>query len=187
MAEISVGGAIGSGFGLIVQKPLTVISWGLVRMGFAAATLALFAPFYIALFGAIAQSAASGSSAPDTSTFMPQMMAIQGFSYLLQIAGLFISAVLLCAVIRAVLHPERSSFAYMRVGAAELYLVVLLFAFGIALVFGIFIAIIPFAIAIGILVASHAYAAAVGIGVLGLLALIVALIYFALRFVFVAP
>ena len=59
---------------------------------------------------------------------MPQMMAIQGWIWLLNLISLFMHVVLYCAVFRAVLHPEQSRFAYLRLGICELLLFVLLIA-----------------------------------------------------------
>ncbi|HZZ87918.1 MAG TPA: hypothetical protein VFE13_06235 [Caulobacteraceae bacterium] len=189
MAEISVGGAVGAGFGLIARQPLAVLVWGLLRVGFLVLVLAIYAPVFLGMFAQIAASAQTGEK-PDPAmmnSLMPQMMMVQGFGFLAQIAGLLIGAVSLCAVTRAIIQPERSAFAYLRLGSAELFLAVLAFGAGFVIVFCLMLAIIPFAIAIGILAAMHQAAGAVVVGGLGALILIVGGVYVLARLAFVAP
>jgi hypothetical protein len=188
MSQISVGSAVGSGFELIGRKPLTVLAWGLVRILFAAGILALFAPTMIGVISVAMQAAASGQS-PEAinQAMLPQMMMMQGTSYLLQIGGLFLSAVLFCAVTRSIVHPERGSFAYLRVGAPELYLALVSFGAGFAIALAIMVFAIPFVIVIVILAMQKMVLAAVVVGILAAVVLIVASLYIALRFAFVVP
>jgi hypothetical protein len=188
MAEISVGGAVGAGFGLIARKPLAVLVWGLLRVGFLVAVLAIYAPVFMGMFAEIARSAQTGEKPDPTmmNGMVSQMMLVQGLGFLAQILGLLLSAVSICAVTRAIIQPERSAFAYLRVGAAELFIAVLAFGAGFVLAFCLILAIIPFAILIGILIAAHQAAAAWIVGGLGVLTLIVGGIYVAARLAFVA-
>ena len=189
MADISIGSAVGAGFQLIARKPLTVMVWGLVRILFAVAVLALFAPVFMGIFADAMQSAKAGAqpSQAEVAQLMSRMMVMQGASLLLQIGGLLVSAILYCATSRAVVHPERSAVAYLRLGAPEFFVAVLSFAAGIVAVFAILICMVPLAIVIAILASQHLYSAmAVVIG-LGVVVLLVALIYVLLRFAFVVP
>jgi hypothetical protein len=195
MAEISIGSAVGAGFGLIARRPVSVLTWGLVRILFAVASLALIGPMILGMMGDVAQNAAAfqaaGPGAPPPQAAMAGMMShmlvLQGVSPLIQLGGLFLNAILACAIARAVIHPDRSMAAYLRLGGPEFFLAVLSFAAGIALVIALFICAIPFAIAIGILASNHMWAAMVGVIILGVLVLLVAIIYVLLRFAFVAP
>jgi len=190
MSQISIGSAVGAGFGLIGRKPLTVLAWGVVRIAFVASLIALLAPMYIALVSAVSQSAQSGAQpTPEAmrDAMMPQLMALQGSSYLIQIVGLLVSSVLYCAVTRSIVHPERGAFAYLRVGAAELFMVLLSFGAGFVVALSIMVAAIPFVIVIVILAMQKMVAAAILVGVLAALVLIVASIYILLRFAFVVP
>jgi hypothetical protein len=187
MAEISIAGAVGEGFGLIGRKPVTVMVWGLVRVAFAVGLLAAMAPLFIGVLEQVFIQAEAGPTAAPNPALISQVMNMQALSYLLQIASLFLESVLLCAVFRAVLHPERGRFAYLRIGAAEFFLAVLFIAGAIALVFGILLVMIPFAIIIGILAATHAAVAAAAVGVLAFLSIFVGLIYLGVRFAFVGP
>ncbi len=182
MAEIAVGGAINEGFSLIRRHPGSVLLWGLARMALAAAVIALYAPVYFTLFQAVRAGATPASLQGN-----PQLMAVQSLSYLINILQLVVSAVVTCAVFRAVLHPEHSQFAYLRLGATEFFVAVLLlgagFVVGIGLVFVVLIA----AIVIALLVVMHLVWAAVLVGIAATIAALAALIYVGLRFSMVGP
>ncbi|HEY5288724.1 MAG TPA: hypothetical protein VIJ59_01695 [Caulobacteraceae bacterium] len=185
MTTISIGDAIGEGFGLIRRRPLAILGWGLARVAFTAATLSLMAPFYLETFRAAAARASGGAAAapPDLSS----MMAMQGASWLSSIVGMFLGAVLSCAVWRAVLHPERRQFAYLRVGAPELFMFLLTFGFGIVLVVGLLILALPIALIAGIAFAAHAAAVGVILAVLGGFAVLALLVWAFCRFSLVGP
>lgn len=190
MAEISIGSAVGAGFQLIAKKPLAVLAWGLVRLVFAAAVLAIYAPMMLGVFNEAlqqAQTGEGGQSQAAVAQMMSHMMVMQGAGYLAQIVGLFLSAILYCAICRAVVHPERGAFAYLRLGGPEFFVAVISFAAGIVAFFAILICMIPFIIVIAILAAQKAIAAMVVIIVLAVLVLAAALIYVLLRFAFVIP
>jgi hypothetical protein len=189
MSQISIGSAVGAGFGLIGRKPLTVLAWGVVQLAYVAALFALCAPMVIALIATAAQQSQSGEMTPDAmrETMMPQFMALQGVGYLAQIGGLLVSAILVCAVTRSIVHPQRGAFAYLRIGAPELFLLLVSFAVGVVIAFALFIVAIPFAIVIGILVMQKIYVAAIAVGALAGLVLVIGSIYVLLRFAFVVP
>jgi hypothetical protein len=189
MAEIEIGDALVSGFELIGRRPLSVMCWGLVRVAFVAAIFAIYAPMLFAIFGQIGGLARPGAvlTPPDMAAFLPMFMAMQGAGFLLQIGGLFVSAVLYCAASRAVLKPEARDFAYMRVGAPELFVVVLAFAAGIVFVVALFACMIPLAFAVAALAVGHQAGAAVLVTLLIATAMIAAIVYIALRFSFVVP
>jgi hypothetical protein len=189
MADISVGSAVGSGFQLIARKPLTVMAWGLVRTLFVAAVFALFAPMFISIFSEAMQSAQTGAqpSQAAVAQMMSRMMVMQGASLLVQIGGLLVTAILYCAVSRAVVHPERSAVAYLRLGAPEFFVAILSFAAGIVAVLAMLLCMIPFLIVIGVLASQHMYSAIAVVVGLGVVVLLLALIYVLLRFAFVVP
>ncbi len=190
MAGLSVGAAVGAGFGLIRRRPVSVLIWGAVMVGVQVLAFALFAPFYLAVYAAMIQGVASGAGPlPVAALQSPQVRAMQGLTQLYNLGQLLVSAVLYCAVFRAVLHPERSSFAYLRIGAPELFMVLLIFAAFIALFVGLLIVILPVSILIGVTVAvSHGGGVALLILLpIVMLALVVALLFIGLRFAFVGP
>jgi hypothetical protein len=183
MADISIGGAVGEGFSVIRRHPTAVVLWGLVQIALAITTIALLAPFYMTLF----EAGVHQGGPPDMASFMPQMQRVQSLSYLVNLLSVFTSSVVYCAVFRSVLHPERNQFGFLRVGAPELFMVLLIIGGYIALVIGMIVAIIPIAIVIGFLVAMHQTAAAVIVGVIAAVVLIIALFYLLLRFSLIGP
>jgi hypothetical protein len=185
MAELSIGDAVGTGFEIIRRKPLVVLSWGLIELLFAAATLALFGSVYVDIITQAWANAQNGTSTSPEA--LARVMQMQGASFLLSFGGGFVRIVVLCAVFRSVLHPEASRFAYLRVGAAEVFLFLLLFAAYIAFVMALIIPAIFFGIVIAALAMSHAGAAAAIVGVVAVIALLVAIFYVALRFSLVGP
>jgi hypothetical protein len=189
MAQIAVGAAIGAGFGLIRRRPLAILAWGGLPAIWQALAIALIAPAYMAMLGPIMRSGQAGAAPPDPSAIMPQMMMTSGLVQLVNIAQLLVAAVVYCAVFRAVLKPESSSYASLRLGGPELFLAVMIFAGGLALVFAMILLIIPVAIVVGLTAAAtHGSAGGLGLAiVLFIVALIVIVMVLALRFAFVGP
>jgi hypothetical protein len=190
MAQISVGAAVGSGFGLIASRPLSVVAWGLIPTVLQVIAIALVAPIYLNMWTQMVGSIAAGGSAmPPVMAMQPQLRQVQGLVQLINLAQLFISAVVYCAVFRAVLHPGKSAFAYLRVGAAELFLALLTFAAFIVLIVAMIVVMIPIGILIAIVaVTSHGagagYATIIPIVVLVVL---IGILVVGLRFSFVGP
>ena len=182
MAEIAVGGAINEGFSLIRRHPGAVLLWGLARIVLAVAVIGLYAPVYFSIFQAVRAGAAPASLQGN-----PQIMAMQSLSYVINILQLLVSAVVTCAVFRAVLHPERSQFAYLRLGATEFFVAVLLLGAGFVVGIGLIFVILIAAIVIALLAVMHLVWAAVIVGSAAAIAASGALIYLGLRFSMVGP
>ena len=189
MARIAIEAALGSGFGLIRRRPGAVLLWGLVYLALSAASFGLFGSYYLSLFTHFAAAARSGADmSPQAMNAMaPQIMAMQGLSWLMSLISLVVTTVLYCAVFRAILHPEQSRFGYLRLGAPEL----LLFVLGIAAYIVVFVAAIPVVLVVALLavalIAMHAAAAGVILAVLAGVAATVVLAWLALRFSMVGP
>src|ERR1700722_6867350 len=101
MAEISVGSAVGAGFELIGKRPVSVLVWGLLRVGFVAATLSLYAPVMIGMFAEMAAKRQATGAEPtqaDVSQMMSHMLVLQSVGFLAQLIGLLVSSVVMCAV-----------------------------------------------------------------------------------------
>jgi hypothetical protein len=184
MTDISIGDAVGAGFGVIRHRPLTVLLWGALMMVMAGIGVLVMAPAYSDLFARFAQRAASGHAAPMDTTNIRQM---QGVSYLLSFLQIFVLTVLNCAIFRSVVHPERSAFAYLRVGGTELILFALVIAQYFAFIIAAVVVVLPGALVMGILVALHAGGFAAVVGALIAIAAAGAGIYVALRFSMMGP
>jgi hypothetical protein len=129
MATFSVTEAVSSGFGVIGRRPLAVIAWGLVM------TVLLALPI-LAMFGlmggqflAVFEAARHGGGGESNSAQFERLMALQsgmmGFNLLNWVWGTFVRAIICAAIFRAVLAPGDSRWAYLRVGAQELWLALL--------------------------------------------------------------
>jgi len=187
MATISVGGALGEGFSLIRRHPGAVALWTAVLIGVLILRLAVSAPIYVALFSQMTHSIAGGGSAsPDIAAVTPLIQQAQALNLLLGLGSLAVNTVLICAVFRAVLHPEQSRFSYLRLGSAEVFLFIFMIAAFIAFAIAAVVAIIPVAIIIGVFAAGSP-AAAIGLGVVAVLALGVGAVYLALRLSLIGP
>jgi hypothetical protein len=188
VSQISVGAAIGAGFQLIRRRPLAVLAWGAPPALLQIATIALLAPYYVAIYGPLLGQISGGGAPAAPAGASPQIFQMQAVAQLMNLVQLFVSAVLYGAVFRAVIHPERSAFAYLRVGLAELFLVVIAVAAFIALFVGLLVVMIPVGIVIGILAAATHSMAALGISIpLVVLALLFIAAIVAVRFALAGP
>lgn len=189
MAQISIGGAAGEGFSVIRRHPLSVLLWGLIYVAAIGAGFTLMLPAYLQIFTPLIQAAQSGgaSGPPDLQGMLPRMLQFQGLAMMFNLGLLVVRSVLVCAVFRSVLHPERSFLGYIRLGPAEVFILILTVAVGIAAFIGVLVVLTPFTIAVGFAIAGHHAAAAAGIAVGGGLILFLGLIYLALRFSLLGP
>ena len=182
MAELSIGDAVGAGFGVIRRRPVAVLMWGLLQTAMLGAMLVVLAPMYLAMIAEVAKNAGHAPT-PDVAN----MMQMQGAIWLLNVVSVFVVTILYCAVFRSLIHPEQSRFGYLRLGATELILFLLMVGAYIAFVVAIVVLMIPAALIVGMLVAVHAAAAAVIVGLLLGLAALWGVVYVALRFSLVGP
>ncbi|MGH7023576.1 MAG: hypothetical protein ACREEB_08305 [Caulobacteraceae bacterium] len=184
MANISIGDAIGAGFGLIRARPVSVLAWGLARVALSVGMLSSMAPFYVQVLRDAATRTAGGvATPPDFSS----MMAMQGLSWLFSLLGVMVGAILYCAVWRGVLHPEQKAYAYLRIGAPEVFVFLLNFGLGIAVFIGVLILAIPIAIVAGVAFATHAAAVGVLVAILGGLAVLCLMVWLFCRLALVGP
>jgi hypothetical protein len=184
MAELSIGDAVGAGFGLIRRRPATVLLWGFVQTLFVAITAVGLAPSYVDMFGQFARSAAAGQPpTPD----IAGMMQLQGLVWLFNIVNAVVLTILYCGVFRSLIQPEQGRFGYLRLGRTELILFLLLVGLYIGFMIVLVIAMIPAAIVVGVLVAMHATTAAVIAGLVLGAAALWAIVYVSLRLSMIGP
>lgn len=184
MAAIAVAEAVAEGFGLIRRRPGAVLIWGAVRTLYAIFSFGLVAPIFIARFEDIIKRAGGGVTTPPD---LSSMMALQSANLLLSIAGGFVSAILSCAVFRAVLKPEEGRFAYLRLGAAEVFLFLLTFGVAILFILAMVVTVIPLAMVVVIASVVHAAGVAATIAVVGGLSLLGLLIFVLIRLSVAGP
>ncbi len=128
MKSFSVARAFSAGVDLIERKPWTLAWWAL------AIILLQFAPRYLLSAAAggnelgamqqvfdavIRHDAAQIRSASEHMRQAQGSMRVWGMLWTLW--GLFVSAILYNAAYRSVIEPQKSSFGYLRIGAAELW------------------------------------------------------------------
>jgi hypothetical protein len=184
MAQIAIGEAIGEGLGLIAKRPIAILAWGLARVVMAGSVFALMAPLYLTIFSQVANQAATGvATPPDVSGFA----AMQGVNLLLSVVSLFVSSILYCAVYRSVLFPEKHAWAYMRLGAAELFYALFFFGAVIVLIIALFVLMIPIFLIVGVTAVAHAAAAGALFLFAGFIAIFVLMIWAICRLSMVGP
>lgn len=192
MSQISIGAAISSGFGLVGRRPVSVLIWGLPAVVLAAVAFWLLAPFYAAMIAAAISQAQSGAAGPPPGfgALAPRAMMTSSLVWLLDLVQIFAGSIVYCAVFRAILHPDKPGFAYLRVGLPELMLALLTFAGAIVALAAMFVLFIPVGLILGVAASTGNNGAAAGAAILLpilMLAMLVALVIVGLRFVFVGP
>lgn len=131
MADFSIGDALGSGFGLMGRRPLSVLAWGLVYILIGmvlpiALMVGMVGSDFVSLF------ANMHYSATDPTVFARSMAPMHGKMMLInpvmQLTSLVVQAVLTAAVFRATLEPRNRGLAYLGLAGREWWLMVLGFA-----------------------------------------------------------
>jgi hypothetical protein len=133
MATFSMGEAIGSGFGLIVRRPLSVLAWGLVYLVLLAIPLiAIFAALgtgFVSEMQALSAHTGASTSPADLAGIFHAQARMMQFQALFMLGVLPAQAVLQAAIFRSVLEPKDTAFASMRFGGREAWLLLLILAF----------------------------------------------------------
>ena len=129
MAKFNIEDAAFTGVGLLVKRPMAAIAWSLVWALLVAVVATPFAGSLTAYLTVIART----GGRPATADLMPLAPQLGAFALLMGLAGLVVGAVVSCAVYRAVLEPENSEFAYLRLGDQEIRVMVVIFIRGLIL------------------------------------------------------
>lgn len=168
MARFAVGEAATSGFGVIVRHPLAVVGWAL------AFVVGLIIPAVVGLFWLgpefarliqLAMTQTAGATDPGMfDEFMRTQSSMTTLNLLYWLWSSFVRAVLCAAVFRAVLTPEASAWAFLRIGGRELWLTLLFVVEQVLAMIVVFI--------VGLLIIVLAAVVAVGAGDRGQMAAI---------------
>ncbi|HEY2483101.1 MAG TPA: hypothetical protein VGI30_13025 [Caulobacteraceae bacterium] len=132
MATFNIEDAAFTGVGLLVRRPAAAITWALVW----AILVAIVAMPFAGTLSAYVTVAVRTEGRPATSDILALAPQLGAFFLLMGLGGLVVGAVISCAVYRAVLEPESSEFAYLRLGDQEIKVMVVNFIRGLIL-FGI--------------------------------------------------
>jgi hypothetical protein len=129
MARFAVGEAATSGFGVVVRHPLAVGGWAL------ALVVGLIIPAVVGLFWLgpdfarliqLAMTQKGGAPDPEMmNEFVRAQSGMTALNLLYWLWSSFVRAVLCGAVFRAVLMPEASAWAFLRISGRELWLTLL--------------------------------------------------------------
>lgn len=129
MARFAVGEAATSGFGVVVRHPLAVGGWAL------ALVVGLIVPAIVGLFWLgpefarliqMALTQKTGATDPGMfEDFMRAQSSMTALNILYWLWSSFVRAVLCGAVFRAVLMPEASAWAFLRISGRELWMTLL--------------------------------------------------------------
>lgn len=141
MADFSISQALGSSLGIAARKPGVVLMWGLAYMAIAIGPLLLLGGMMVPAILA----AAAGGEEPDpaaVAALMGPMMLLQPVVFIASIAA---QAMLMGAVYRAVLEPENSRWAYLRLSKQELWLALVNLVVGVIVGFGVLVLMLPLA------------------------------------------
>ncbi|PHY21723.1 hypothetical protein [Caulobacter sp. BP25] len=158
MARFVVGEAATSGFGVVVRHPLAVVGWAL------AFVIGLIIPALVGLFWLgpqfarliqLALTQTAGATDPGMfDDFMQAQSSVTTLNLLYWLWSSFVRAVLCAAVFRAVLMPEASAWAFLRIGGRELWLTLLfvveqVLAMIVVFIIGLLIIILTAIVAVG--------------------------------------
>lgn len=162
MRTFSGSRALGAGLGLIARHPLAVLVWVVVYLLLVLGPQGLM--MWLMIPDVIAMSKAGEAMQPDDPHLLALTARMTSFQLLQMGAGIIWYAVISGAVFRAMLEPQESRFAFLRLGIQEFWLAVGFVMIGIAAAIAIFVAMMP-AIIVGAIasVAGQTGAPAAGV------------------------
>jgi hypothetical protein len=121
MAEIAINQAAFAGFGILRRKPWAPLVWSLLYAGVLGGLVIFLGGAFIQAIGKLVTLRSNGA-APPTELILGLLGGIFSGYFLALIVFWVLGAVINMAVVRAVMEPEASAFAYLRLGAVELWL-----------------------------------------------------------------
>lgn len=144
MASIAVTQAALAGFGVLRRRPWAPVVWAAIYIAVFAGSIVLLGGAFL---GALGKLMTVGGKPLPADQILGLMGAIFGGYLLILVVFWALGAVINMAVIRSVLQPDEAAFAYMRLGAAELWLMAANFVLYVLYVMASLVMAIPVAIA----------------------------------------
>src|SRR5271156_76100 len=120
VAEIAITQAAFAGFGILRRKPWAPLVWSLLYAGVLGGIIVFLGGAFIQAIGKLITL--RNGQTPSPELLLGLFGGIIGGYFLMLIVFWVLGAVINMAVVRAVLAPEASAFAYMRLGRDELWL-----------------------------------------------------------------
>jgi hypothetical protein len=121
VAEIAITQAAFAGFGILRRKPWAPLVWSLLYAGILGGLVVYLGGAFIQAVGKMITLRGAGAPPPPELVFGLLGSIIGGYFLMLAVFWV-LGAVINMAVVRAVMAPEASAFAYLRLGRAELWL-----------------------------------------------------------------
>jgi len=172
------------GFRIARERPMAMVIWALASLVISLVSSVGAVSMFGGTLNQLTEMSGTGSSDPEQALAMMGQLGLL-YLFILPIA-LLIFSVFTTAVYRAVLRPSDSAFAYLRLGAAELRIavvLVVLFLLGLVVLIGI---LILFALVAALLGGVLAMGDGGGMGAMGVFAVVVLLGYIGMFFVSLA-
>ncbi|ATQ42480.1 hypothetical protein [Caulobacter mirabilis] len=121
MANLDVVRSATAGFGVIARNPLAVVVWGLVLLLVSIApAILIMGGFLSSMIGIAAQQDAGVE--PDPEAVMAMMVPMMAGYPLLFVTSILARVMMTGAIFRSVLEPEARRWFYLRLGAQELWM-----------------------------------------------------------------
>ena len=137
MATLARSRAFGAGFRLIAERPCAVLAWIGVYLLIGLAPQALMFVWVLGDFAATEAGEATAGAMMRAQFGLPLLQLVQ------VVGGLSASAILSCAVMRALLEPQDSARAYLRLGVQEALVGAVLAVGGVLLFILLAVSLIP--------------------------------------------
>lgn len=148
MADFSASEAAFTGFRVVARRPRLVLVWALLEFAFALAITSFATTTVAPSYARLSELAASGQAPGVVDEANQLLQQVAPPSLAIVAAGLVYYAIFYAAMNRAVLRPDDSRFAYLRLGADELRQLGLL-ALLLLIAFAIYIAAFVVGVVIG--------------------------------------
>jgi hypothetical protein len=121
LAEIAITQAAFAGFGILRRKPWAPLVWSLLYAGILGGMVVYLGGAFIQAIAKLIALRGDGHP-PSVDLLLGLLGSLVGGYFLLLAVFWVLGAVINMAVVRAVMEPEASAFAYLRLGRAELWL-----------------------------------------------------------------
>lgn len=183
-----VGSILGGAFGLLGRRPVAILVWAAIYLVLSVGGWVLLAPTFLAMLQTISTLGPDATPAEQAAA-MQGMNSVGGLSWLLNILGYFIAAVLFCGAFRAVVRPGEGAFASLRLGWDEvrifaMFVVVVIAWVILAVILVLLVLLLTFLV---VMVAGNASAAAWIVGAVLWIAAIVLTLYLWVRISLIFP
>src|SRR5215472_6436206 len=123
MPTFNIEDAAFAGVGLLGRKPMAALAWAALW----AILIAVVTLPFVGILANFVTLIVRFNGQPDPSLIAEQFAGLFAFIILTGLCSLVLGAVISCAVYRAMLTPEDSAFAYLRMGDQEIQVLIVNF------------------------------------------------------------